>query len=118
MTDLTNDLTTESPNPVSHDEIYERVCEMILAVEVVKKPVELGPDTVLDDIALDSLEKLSLGMDLEEFYEIELSDEQIEELETITDVVSLILQILAKKTQDEPDDDAVLADEEASVRPV
>lgn len=113
MTELTSELTTESPNPVTHEEIYERVCEMILEVEVVKKPLELSPDTVLDDIALDSLEKLSLGMDLEEFYEIELSDEEIEEMETIANVVTLIELTLANKTDEElPGDHAASADED------
>lgn len=116
MNELTNHLTTESPTPVTYDDIYEKVCEMILAVEVVKKPLTLSPDTVLDDIALDSLEKLSLGMDLEEFYKLELTDEEIEDMLTIADVVSLIEQTLVrKKPADKPDDQIAAVNEESSV---
>ena len=42
------------------------------------------------DIGLDSLEIVQLGMEVEELFGIELSDEQVAGLETIGDAVRLI----------------------------
>jgi acyl carrier protein len=45
---------------------------------------------IYDDIGLDSLEVVELGMEVEEAFGIELADDDVGELETITDIVALI----------------------------
>ena len=39
---------------------------------------------------MDSLEKLSMAMDLEETFEIDMSDEDIEGFETVSDVITYL----------------------------
>ena len=79
---------TEKPN------IKDIVCEHILnnpAVVVDSVDVSM----VLDRLNVDSLEKLSLAMDFEELFDIEISDEHVESFTTIDDMIAHIKQALA-----------------------
>lgn len=49
----------------------------------------------LDELNIDSLEKISLAMDLEEHFEIDVSDQQIEAFVTIADIIDHIQLMLA-----------------------
>jgi len=49
----------------------------------------------LDKLNIDSLEKISLAMDLEEHFEIDVSDQQIEAFVTVADIIDLIQMKLA-----------------------
>jgi len=51
---------------------------------------DVEPQYVLSEIKMDSLEKLSMAMDLEETFNIEISDEDIEEFETVSDVITYL----------------------------
>jgi len=53
--------------------------------------VELTPETnFADDLNCDSLDMIELAMAFEEQYEIEISDEETESVETIADAVALL----------------------------
>ena len=71
------------------DVISTTVFDLILASPMTKiKDVE--PQYVLGEIKMDSLEKLSMAMDLEETFNIEISDEDIEAFETVSDVITYL----------------------------
>ena len=71
------------------DVISTTVFDLILASPMTKiKDVE--PEHVLSEIKMDSLEKLSMAMDLEETFNIEMSDEDIEDFETVSDVITYL----------------------------
>ena len=71
------------------DVISTTVYDLILASPMTKiKDVE--PEHVLSEIKMDSLEKLSMTMDLEETFEIDMSDEDIEGFETVSDVITYL----------------------------
>ena len=71
------------------DVISPTVYDLILASPMTKiKDVE--PEHVLSEIKIDSLEKLSMAMDLEETFEIDMSDEDIEGFETVSDVITYL----------------------------
>ncbi|EAS46798.1 hypothetical protein GB2207_04139 [marine gamma proteobacterium HTCC2207] len=71
------------------DVISTTVYDLILASPMTKiKDVE--PEHVLSEIKMDSLEKLSMAMDLEETFEIDMSDEDIEGFETVSDVITYL----------------------------
>ena len=79
------------------DVISCTVYDLILASPMTKiKDVE--PHQVLSEIKMDSLEKLSMAMDLEEAFKIEMTDEDIEGFETVSDVISYV-----KRAVDSPD---------------
>ena len=75
------------------DVISTTVFDLILASPMTKiKDVE--PQHVLSEIKMDSLEKLSMAMDLEETFNIEISDEDIEEFETVSDVITYLQSVV------------------------
>lgn len=56
----------------------------------------------LDTLNIDSLEKISLAMDLEEHFEIDVSDQQIEAFVTVADIIDLIqLKLAAQPSMEE-----------------
>lgn len=78
-----------------------------------KKSSNLTGDTLLDDIGMDSLEKLSVAMDLEELYELWITDEEVEAFLTIKDVSDHIENALLLKREREGDE--LLADDALAV---
>ena len=56
----------------------------------------------LDKLNIDSLEKISLAMDLEEHFDIDVSDQQIENFVTIGDIIDHIeLMLSAQPSMEE-----------------
>jgi acyl carrier protein len=56
----------------------------------------------LDKLNIDSLEKISLAMDLEEHFEIDVSDQQIEAFVTVAEIIDLIqLRLAAQPSMEE-----------------
>ena len=56
----------------------------------------------LDKLNIDSLEKISLAMDLEEHFEIDVSDQQIEAFVTVAEIIDLIqLKLAAQPSMEE-----------------
>lgn len=76
--------------------VEKTVCEFISKNPAVKSShVDRG--MTLKDLNIDSLEKLSIGMDLEDEYAIEFTDEEIEAFTTVSDVVAAVEAALAAK---------------------
>jgi len=65
------------------------------AVKKAGKVTELDPSMLLDDLKVDSLEKLSLAMDFEDQFSIEITDEDIEEFLTIGDFITYLEKAVA-----------------------
>lgn len=71
-------------------DVYEQVKDIIveeIGVEVEK--INLSA-SIIDDLGADSLDLVELIMKLEEAFDIEVSDEDAEKLNTVGDVVSYI----------------------------
>jgi acyl carrier protein len=80
------------------DLISTTVYDLILASPMTKiKDVE--PEQVLSEIKMDSLEKLYMAMDLEETFKIEMSDEDIEGFETVSDVITYLQRAVQSSEQ-------------------
>lgn len=72
------------------EEIQEIICEQLKA-----KPEEVKLETsFIEDLGADSLDLIELVMALEEKYNIEISDENAEGMNTVDDVIRYV----AKKT--------------------
>lgn len=72
------------------EEIQEIICEQLKA-----KPEEVKLETsFIEDLGADSLDLIELVMALEEKYDIEISDENAEGMNTVDDVIRYV----AKKT--------------------
>lgn len=88
--------------------ITEIVCEAVLNNHAVKKAgkvQEIDPSMVLDDLKVDSLEKLSLAMDFEEQFSIEITDEEIESFLTVNDFITYLEKAVqeSKESAAQPD---------------
>lgn len=71
---------------------YQQVVYGLILKSPVVKITAVGVDMRLSDIKMDSLEKLSLAMDLEEVYDIEISDDEVEAFESVADIVTYLEQ--------------------------
>jgi acyl carrier protein len=68
------------------EEIQEIICEQLKA-----KPEEVKLETsLIEDLAVDSLDTIELVMALEEKFSIEITDEDSEKINTVEDVVKYI----------------------------
>ena len=76
--------------------VEETVCEFIRTNPSAKSSqVDLASN--LAELNIDSLEKLSIGMDLEDEFAIEFSDEDIEAFATVSDIVAAVDLAIAAK---------------------
>ncbi len=57
----------------------------------------ITPETTLESLEVDSLDRVSLSFDMEEQYGIQLSDSQLHQIVTVGDVAAAVEQSLAKK---------------------
>ena len=46
---------------------------------------------LFDDIGLDSLDIISIGMDLENYYSIKINEAKLQECETVDDLIRLVV---------------------------
>ena len=78
------------------DAIRRKIVEELLeASESSLDASEIGADTNLrDDLGLDSLQAVTVVMALEQEFDVEVDDEEIDGLQTVGD----ILELLARKT--------------------
>ena len=84
------------------DNDYEQVVSRLILESPQVKITSVATDMLLSDISVDSLEKLSIAMDLEEAYGIEISDDEVEQFESVADIVGYIkLAVNARKEKPE-----------------
>jgi acyl carrier protein len=84
--------STEWPmNPIADE------CIALIAKQKSITPEQITLDTPLDDLALDSLDRVSLAFDLEEKYNIEIPESQLGQIKTVRDMVSGIEEALRHK---------------------
>jgi acyl carrier protein len=73
-------------------EILTKVCqtEMLVGNPAFTRDVDPMALTLSDDLNLDSLDVVELGMEIEETFAIKLEDADVDALVTISDVVRLV----------------------------
>jgi acyl carrier protein len=66
----------------------------ILAEQLGVDLVEVSPDArILEDLGADSLDVVEMVMSLEEAFDIEIPDEDVEELRTVADVERYVTRV-------------------------
>ncbi len=71
--------------------VAQTVCDFILTNHAVKVD-QVDPSMSLAGLNLDSLEKLSLAMDLEEEFDIDIDDDTVEGFITVANVIDYVEQ--------------------------
>jgi acyl carrier protein len=75
---------------MNREEIFERTCEVI-AETVDASAVEITLGSRFDeDLHADSLEKVEVVMSLEQVFQVEIPDGELDNLKTVGDLVGLI----------------------------
>jgi acyl carrier protein len=70
------------------DQVQDRVIAAL--VEFGEEPENVKPDSRFEDLDIDSLDLVELAQVIEDEYEIEVSDEEMEKIETVRDVVEFV----------------------------
>ena len=70
------------------DQVTERVISAL--VEFGEEPENVKPDSRFEDLDIDSLDLVELAQVIEDEYGIEISDPDMEKIETVSDVVELV----------------------------
>lgn len=72
------------------ERIYDGLITMVTGMVDIS-PTDIKPETeIIHDLGLDSLQIYELVVDLESAYDIRLSDDELEKVYTVQDVVNLV----------------------------
>lgn len=88
---------------ITKQAITEAVFAAILDNHAVKKAgkvQKVDESMLLDELKVDSLEKLSLAMDFEDQFSIEITDEEIEGFLTVGDFITYLEKAVAESKND------------------
>jgi acyl carrier protein len=78
--------------PAQQSAILEVVTQEIIdLVKVEATEVDLAPESILQDVGLDSLRFMSVVFKIEAHYDIELQEEDADELRTVGDLANLVV---------------------------
>jgi len=78
------------------------VAEEIIALIAKQKsiaPEQIGLDNTLEELAIDSLDRVSLSFDIEEKYGIQIPDNKLDQIRTVKDMVDGIEELLHQKSR-------------------
>lgn len=76
------------------DQVYEDLLNMITE-EFGISPTDVNPELdIRDDLQFDSLQLYSFIINVEEAYDIRISDEMIDQVHTMNDLVNMVYNII------------------------
>ena len=73
-------------------------------IALIAKQKSIPPETItmesalVEDLGLDSLDRVSIAFDLEEKYEIEIPESRLDQIRTVEDMVAGVEQAVAQKS--------------------
>jgi acyl carrier protein len=79
--------------------VEQTVCEFVSKNPLVKTNY-VDAEMSLAELNIDSLEKLSIGMELEDRCAIELTDDQIESWKSVADIIQTVRQAMTASETD------------------
>lgn len=75
----------------------EQKIRVLVAEQLGVEIAEIKPDaSILDDLGADSLDVVEMVMALEEHFDIEVPDEDVEELRTVSDVECYVVNAVGQ----------------------
>ena len=96
---MTDQSLSAPVSPPPADAVLEKVIAAVARAALAEAGHGITEETELEDskLGLDSLDRVEIAMDLEEVFEIELADDEIESPKTVADLVKTVREALAKK---------------------
>ncbi|MCI8441439.1 MAG: acyl carrier protein [Provencibacterium sp.] len=78
-------------------DIFEKVKEVLVDQLDVDEELVTSEASVTDDLGADSLDLVDLVMELENEFDVEIPDEDIQSIKTVGDIVAYIEKLNAEK---------------------
>jgi acyl carrier protein len=75
-------------------------CIALIAKQKSISPEQVRLDSTFDELAVDSLDRVSLAFDIEEKYDIEIPEQKLGQIKTVNDMVVGIEEAVRQKTAD------------------
>jgi acyl carrier protein len=72
-------------------------CIALIAKQKSIAPEKIGLESTFDELALDSLDRVSLAFDIEEKFDIEIPEEKLGQIHTVGDMVRGIEEAVRRK---------------------
>ena len=79
---------------MTREEVKQKVIEVISEQVAYDQDDPITEDMTLEDLTMDSLDKVEVLMSLEEEYDVNITDEDAEKCVTVKDVVDLMDRVL------------------------
>lgn len=79
---------------MTREEVKQKVIEVISEQVAYDQDDPITEDMTLDDLTMDSLDKVEVLMSFEEKYDVNITDEDAEKCVTVKDVVDLMDHVL------------------------
>lgn len=79
---------------MTREEVKQKVIEVISEQVAYDQDDPITEDMTLDDLTMDSLDKVEVLMSFEEKYDVNITDEDAEKCVTVKDVVDLMDRVL------------------------
>jgi acyl carrier protein len=87
----------ERKSGVTMNQVAEE-CIALIAKQKSISPEQIHLDSTFDELAVDSLDRVSLAFDIEEKYEIEIPEQKLGQIKTVNDMVSGIEEAVRQKS--------------------
>jgi acyl carrier protein len=73
-------------------------CIALIAKQKSIPPEQIHLDSTFDELAVDSLDRVSLAFDIEEKYDIEIPEQKLGQIKTVNDMVTGIEEAVRQKS--------------------
>ncbi len=83
-------------NGTNQPAVSETVIKLVIENPMVKVD-RVDASMSLAELNVDSLEKLSIAMDLENAFGLQITDQQVEDVSTVADIIGLVDQMLVDR---------------------
>jgi acyl carrier protein len=80
-----------------HEAIEEEIYAAIRRVKPSLQSIPLTPDTPIENLGLESLERAIVVFELEDAYEVSIVDENLDRFRTVAEARDVVLMLLARK---------------------
>jgi len=87
----------ERKSGVTMNQVAEE-CIALIAKQKSIPPEQIHLDSTFDELAVDSLDRVSLAFDIEEKFEIEIPEQKLGQIKTVNDMVIGIEEAVRQKT--------------------
>jgi acyl carrier protein len=87
----------ERKSGVTMNQVAEE-CIALIAKQKSIPPEQIHLDSTFDELAVDSLDRVSLAFDIEEKYDIEIPEQKLGQIKTVNDMVTGIEEAVRQKS--------------------